>query len=88
MNLHPWDLWQHDGKPKPWTPELISVLENSLTNNPEHPGANHYYIHTMEASPFASKANASAERLGRLTPGLSHMVHMPSHIYIRTGEYA
>jgi tetratricopeptide (TPR) repeat protein len=87
MNLHPWDLWQHDGRPKPWTPELISVLENVLTQNPEHPGANHYYIHTMEASPFASKAKASAERLGRLAPGLSHMVHMPSHIYIRTGEY-
>ena len=87
MNLHPWDLWQHDGKPKPWTPELISVLENTLAHNPEHPGANHYYIHTMEASPYASKANASADRLGRLTPGLSHMVHMPSHIYIRTGEY-
>ena len=88
MNLHPWDLWQHDGKPKAWTPELISVLEKTLQIDPEHPGANHYYIHTMEASPFASKANASADRLGRLTPGLSHMVHMPSHIYIRTGEYA
>jgi len=87
MNLHPWDLWQHDGRPKPWTPELISVLENILKYNPEHPGANHYYIHTLEASPIASKANASAERLGRLAPGLSHMVHMPSHIYIRTGEY-
>ena len=87
MNLHPWDFWQHDGRPKPWTPELILVLENMLKYHPEHPGANHYYIHTMEASPFASKANASAERLGRLTPGLSHMVHMPSHIYIRTGEY-
>ncbi len=88
MNLHPWDLWQHDGRPKPWTPELISVLENVLSYSPEHPGANHYYIHTMEASPFASKAKASADRLGRLAPGLSHMVHMPSHIYIRTGEYA
>lgn len=87
MNLHPWDLWYRDGKPKPWTPELVSVLENILAKYPEHPGANHYYIHTMEASPFASKANASAERLGRLAPGLSHLVHMPSHIYIRTGQY-
>lgn len=87
MNLHPWDLWQHDGRPKPWTPELISVLENILKYYPEHPGANHYYIHALEASPFASKANASAERLGRLAPGISHMVHMPSHIYIRTGDY-
>jgi tetratricopeptide (TPR) repeat protein len=87
MNLHPWNFWQHDGQPRPWTPELMSVLENILKNYPDHPGANHYYIHTMEASPFPSKANASADRLGRLTPGLAHMVHMPSHIYIRTGEY-
>lgn len=87
MNLHPWDFWHHDGKPKAWTPELMAVLENTLKHKSDHPGANHYYIHTMEASPFASKANASADRLGSLAPGLSHMVHMPSHIYIRTGEY-
>jgi len=87
MNLHPWDLWEHDGRPKTWTPELIAVLEKTLQLDAEHPGANHYYIHTMEASPYASKANASAEKLGRLAPGLSHMVHMPSHIYVRTGEY-
>lgn len=87
MNMHPWDIWEHNGKPKPWTPELISVLENILKTTPDHPGANHYYIHTMEAGPFAQKATASAEKLGRLTPGLAHMVHMPSHIYIRTGQY-
>ena len=87
MNMHPWNFWEHDGRPKAWTPELMAVLEVVLRNYPNHPGANHYYIHIMEASPFASKANASADRLGSLTPGLSHMVHMPSHIYIRTGEY-
>ena len=87
MNLHPWDFWNHDGSPKAWTPELMRVLENILARYPNHPGANHYYIHTMEASPFASKANASADKLGGLAPGLSHMLHMPSHIYIRTGEY-
>lgn len=87
MNLHPWDLWQHNGQPKPWTPEIRSVLENVLKNSPGHPGANHYYIHTMEASPYASKATASAELLGKLAPGLSHIVHMPSHIFIRTGQY-
>ena len=87
MNLHPWDFWQKDGSPKPWTPELISVLENTIKKYPDHPGANHYYIHVMEASPYASKANPSADKLGGLAPGLSHMVHMPSHIYIRTGEY-
>ncbi len=88
MNTHPWDTWDHHGKPKLWTPELIDVLEGVLKNYPDHPGANHYYIHTMEAGPFAIKANNSAEKLGRLAPGLSHLVHMPSHIYIRTGQYA
>ena len=87
MNLHPWDFWEKDGTPKTWTPELISVLENTIKKYPDHPGANHYYIHVMEASPYASKANQSADKLGGLAPGLSHMVHMPSHIYIRTGEY-
>jgi len=87
MNLHPWDFWEKDGTPKPWTPELMSVLENTLKKYPDHPGANHYYIHVMEASPYASKANPSADKLAALAPGLSHMVHMPSHIYIRTGAY-
>ncbi len=87
MIQHPWDLWQHNGKPKPWTPQIERVLENVLKYSPEHPGANHYYIHTIEASPYAYKATASADRLIKLAPGLSHMVHMPSHIYIRTGQY-
>ncbi|MEO6219081.1 MAG: hypothetical protein ABIO81_01540, partial [Ginsengibacter sp.] len=87
MIQHPWDLWQHNGQPKPWTPQIKQVLEHVLKLSPDHPGANHYYIHTMEASPYAYKATASADRLGKLTPGLSHMVHMPSHIYIRTGQY-
>ncbi len=87
MNQHPWDLWQHNGQPKPWTPQIEKVLENILKYSPNHPGANHYYIHTMEASPYAAKANASAERLERIAPGMAHMVHMPSHIYIRTGQY-
>jgi tetratricopeptide (TPR) repeat protein len=87
MIQHPWDLWQHNGQPKQWTPQIQKVLENVLTYSPDHPGANHYYIHTMEASPYASRANASADRLGSLQPGVAHMVHMPSHIYIRTGQY-
>ncbi len=87
MIQHPWDLWQHNGQPKTWTPQIEKVLENILKISPDHPGANHYYIHTMEASPYAYKATANAERLGGLAPGLSHMVHMPSHIYIRTGNY-
>lgn len=87
MLQHPWDLWKIDGTPKPWTPLIRSVLEKLLARTPDHPGANHYYIHVMEPSPFADKALPSADRLGKLTPGLSHTVHMPSHIYLRTGKY-
>ena len=87
MLQHPWDLWNIDGTPKPWTPLIREVLEKLLAKNPNHPGANHYYIHVMEPSPYAAKALPSANRLGKLTPGLSHTVHMPSHIYLRTGNY-
>ena len=87
MLQHPWDLWNTNGDPKPWTPRIREVLEKVLAKTPTHPGANHYYIHVMEASPYAAKALASADRLGKLTPGLSHMVHMPSHIYLRTGHF-
>src|SRR5436190_10090293 len=87
MLQHPWDLWNTDGTPKPWTPLIREVLEKVLAKNPDHPGANHYYIHVMEPSPYAAKALPSAERLGKTNPGLSHVVHMPSHIYLRTGMY-
>jgi hypothetical protein len=87
MLQHPWDLWFTDGTPKPWTPHIREVLEKILSKTPNHPGANHYYIHVMEPSPYAAKALPSADRLGKLVPGLSHVVHMPSHIYLRTGLY-
>ena len=88
MLQHPWDMWNNDGTPKAWTPRIRSTLEKALALNSNHPGANHYYIHTLEASPYAYKALPSANRLGSLTPGLAHMVHMPSHIYLRTGQFA
>lgn len=87
MLQHPWDLWFSNGTPKAWTPQIRNVLEKLLAAAPLHPGANHYYIHVMEPSPYAALATASADRLGSLTPALSHMVHMPSHIYLRTGNY-
>lgn len=87
MLEHPWDLWFNNGSPKPWTPRIRRVLEKTLSVSPLHPGANHYYIHVMEPSPFAAKALPSAERLGITNPGLSHLVHMPSHIFLRTGDY-
>ncbi|ULQ53465.1 tetratricopeptide repeat protein [Flavihumibacter fluvii] len=87
MLLHPWDFWYHNGSPKEWTPEIVQVLETVLKKSPLHPGANHYYIHTVEASDDPAKAMQSADRLGSLAPSLSHMVHMPSHIYVRTGKF-
>jgi tetratricopeptide (TPR) repeat protein len=87
MLQHPWEYWQHNGTPHPWTPEIVSVLETVLKQHPQHPGANHYYIHMVEASPNPGRALPSADRLGKMMPDVSHMVHMPSHIYIRTGNY-
>jgi tetratricopeptide (TPR) repeat protein len=87
MNLRPWKLWTLDGKPAEGTLEIVSVLESVLRRNPNHSGANHYYIHAVEASTNADRALPSAERLGKIAPGAGHLVHMPSHIYIRTGDY-
>ncbi len=84
---HPWDYWKHNGEAQPWTPKILEVLEKVIAFAPEHPGANHYYIHAVEASTNPGKALPSADRLGKLMPSVSHMVHMPSHIYIRTGNY-
>ncbi len=88
MNLRPWDLWTLDGKPQPGTEELVSTLEAVLKANPEHPFALHLYIHAVEASPEPGKALAAADQLRDLTPGLGHMVHMPSHIDVRCGRWA
>lgn len=85
--LHPWDLYTQDNQPKAWTPEIRSVLEKALTLAPSHPGANHYYIHTMEASSSPDAALNSANVLDTLMPQVSHITHMPSHIYIRTGDF-
>jgi len=87
MNQHPWDLWEADGQPKPWTPRILATLEGALQQWPDHPGANHYYIHAVEASTRPERGLTAAERLGDLVPGAGHLVHMPAHIYIRTGRY-
>ncbi|MBC7927674.1 MAG: hypothetical protein H7039_18665 [Bryobacteraceae bacterium] len=87
MNLRPWQLWSAAGEPAEGTLEAVGLLERVLRRNPEHPGANHYLIHALEASPAPERALPSATRLGSLMPGAGHMVHMPSHIYIRLGDY-
>jgi len=87
MNLHPWKLWSLDGKPNEGTLEIVSTLEEVLRRNPNHSGANHYYIHAVEASTNPERGLPSAARLGTVAPKAGHLVHMPSHIYIRTGDY-
>lgn len=87
MNLRPWQLWTPEGEPAEGTLEIVDVLENVMRRNPNHPGANHYYIHAVEASKNPERALPSAMRLGGIMPGAGHMVHMPSHIFIRTGDH-
>lgn len=88
MTANPWKLWSVDGKASPGTAEIVATLETVLARNPQHPGANHYYIHAIEASPHPEKAVAAAERLPGLIPGAGHIVHMPAHIFQRVGRYA
>lgn len=87
MNLKPWQLWNKDGSPAEGTEEIISVLESVLKKYPDHPGANHYYIHVVEASNDPGRGLASAKILKDLVPAAGHLVHMPAHIYIRIGDY-
>jgi tetratricopeptide (TPR) repeat protein len=88
MNLNPWRLWSLDGQPWERTEEIVQVLESVLRRDPNHAGANHLYIHALEASPHAERALPSAKRLETMVPNVGHLVHMPAHIYIRTGDYA
>jgi len=87
MNLRPWKLYGSDGTPAEGTEEIVAVLESVLKREPNHPGANHYYIHAVEASRHPERALPSAARLETLVPNAGHLVHMPSHVYIRTGNY-
>jgi tetratricopeptide (TPR) repeat protein len=88
MDLRPWNYWTTAGKPKaPSTKEQVRVLEQIVKRSPDHPGACHFYIHALEASPEARKALPCAQRLGGLMPGAGHLVHMPTHIYIKLGEW-
>ena len=87
MDLHPWQLWKADGTPTEGTEEIVGVLESVLKRDSMHIGANHYYIHAVEASKTPDRALPSARRLDTLVPAAGHLVHMPAHIYMRTGNY-
>ena len=87
MNLHPWGLWHQDGTPEVGTEEIVATLESVMKRDPDHLGAIHYYIHAVEASNNPERALAGANKLAALAPGAGHIVHMPAHVYIRTGDY-
>ncbi len=87
MDLRPWQYWMPDGKPNQGTEEIVAVLESVLRRDPNHIGAIHLYIHSVEASPRPERALGYAERLGKLAPGAGHLVHMPTHLYARIGDH-
>jgi tetratricopeptide (TPR) repeat protein len=89
MNTMPWDYWDRaTGNARPGVTEAIAAMERTIAKFPDHPGAHHLYIHAVEASPNPDRAVPSAEKLSALVPGAGHLVHMPSHIFIRVGRYA
>jgi tetratricopeptide (TPR) repeat protein len=87
MNLSPWDYWNLDGSPKGDTEEILKTLQSVVDRNPRHAGALHYYIHVVELS-HPERGERHADMLGELMPGAGHLVHMPSHIYMRVGRFA
>lgn len=88
MNTMPWDYWTRDRTPKPETEEILAALRFVMARNPDHPGANHYYIHAVEAGPNPELGLPAADRLREYAPDAGHLVHMPAHIYMRVGQYA
>jgi tetratricopeptide (TPR) repeat protein len=87
MILNAWKLFDSQGRPAEGTEEIVSVLESVLARDPGHIGAHHLYIHAVEASRRPERALRSADVLAKLTPAAGHLVHMPAHIYMRTGDY-
>lgn len=82
-----WSYWNRDGSPREGTREAARTLDRMLAQNPNHPGAVHLYIHLYESSAYPERALPQADRLESIMPKAGHMVHMPSHIYIRIGDY-
>jgi tetratricopeptide (TPR) repeat protein len=87
MDTMPWDYWQPSGQPKPAMQVAIATLEGVMLRQPMHSGANHLYIHAVEAGPSPHLAEAAADRLANAVPALGHLTHMPAHIYLRMGRY-
>jgi tetratricopeptide (TPR) repeat protein len=87
MDTAPWNYWEKNGEPRAFTKDVVASLESVLARKPDHVGALHLYIHAVEASPDPGRASKHADTLATLVPGAGHLVHMPSHIYLRTAKY-
>ena len=87
LNLRPWNQWTRTGSPQPGTLAAVAALERAMRLAPDHAGACHFWIHTVEASLTPERALACAEKLPKLMPGAGHIVHMPAHVYLRVGRY-
>lgn len=88
MDMHPWDMYDKEGNPRPWVDEIVQAIEFAIKVNPKHPGGHHYYMHVVEASNSPERALPSCKVMDDgLVPNAGHLVHMPSHIYINTGDY-
>jgi tetratricopeptide (TPR) repeat protein len=88
MNIHPWDYWMRDGYSQKGTTEIVALTEKVIRRNPQHPGALHMYIHLVEPTGTPERAEKASDTLLTLMPAAGHMIHMPSHIYLRVGRYA
>jgi len=82
-----WHWYAADGKPAAGVAEAEHTLEAVIRRWPQHPGANHYYIHAVESSPTPERAIPSAQRLMGIVPWAGHMVHMPGHIWLVLGDW-
>ncbi|HYL23079.1 MAG TPA: hypothetical protein VEV21_01670, partial [Burkholderiales bacterium] len=88
MDRSPWNYWEPGGvKPKATVAPLIDTLQTVLKRDPNHIGGIHLYIHAVEASADAKRAEGYADKLAKLAPNAGHLVHMPAHIYYRLGRY-
>jgi tetratricopeptide (TPR) repeat protein len=87
MILSPWNFWDDEGAPRPGTDRILESLEFVLGVELGHPGACHLYIHAVEASRDPGRAAPCATKLETAIPGVSHIPHMPAHVFMRIGRY-
>ena len=87
MSIQRWNYWGDQGEPISETLLVAEALEHIMSKDLSHPGVLHLHIHLIEASAEPERALVAADNLERTIPIVGHVVHMPSHIYIRVGQY-